>query len=146
MHTDTTLTDTPLTDDALLSLLCAFIEQRPGLDPRNYGDWRAYRNESADITRDLRDACQLLAVVEKRPSAWPHLRAELQHGRLTLAGNRLDYCVGQYWPTEYRAAACRVLAGALWAWYRGNGASTGDDIRRAARIDLGATLARRWFH
>src|SRR3990167_287401 len=30
----------------------------------------------------------------------------------------IDYCTGQYFPTEYRKAACAVLASALWAWTR----------------------------
>lgn len=30
----------------------------------------------------------------------------------------LEYCAGQYWPTEYRAAACAVLASALWSYKR----------------------------
>lgn len=31
---------------------------------------------------------------------------------------RIDYCAGQYWPTEFRAGACRVLSSALWNWQR----------------------------
>lgn len=31
---------------------------------------------------------------------------------------RIDYTVGQYWPTEFRAGACRVLSSALWNWQR----------------------------
>lgn len=30
----------------------------------------------------------------------------------------IDYCTGQYWCTEYRAAACAVLASALWEFTR----------------------------
>ena len=36
----------------------------------------------------------------------------------TYPRSELDYCTGQYWPTEYRAAACVVLASALWAYWR----------------------------
>jgi hypothetical protein len=32
----------------------------------------------------------------------------------------LDYCTGQYFPTEYRRAACAVLASALWSAKRDN--------------------------
>lgn len=31
---------------------------------------------------------------------------------------RIEYCAGQYWCTEYRAAACAVLASALWTYTR----------------------------
>ena len=33
---------------------------------------------------------------------------------------RIDYCAGQYYPTEYRAGVCRALASALWNWQREN--------------------------
>lgn len=85
----------------------------------------------------------------------------------------LDYCTGQYWPTEYRKAACAVLASAIWDWMRehcmpapmarhasdtrdcyiwknasGRSAivSAGDYLRAAARREFGATIARRWFN
>lgn len=67
---------------------------------------------------------------------------------------RLKYCTGQYWPTEYRAAACAVLASALWAYWRDccpddeaarRGLSPGSWVRCTARRELGAPLARRWF-
>lgn len=31
---------------------------------------------------------------------------------------KIDYCTGQYWPTEYRAAVCSVAASTLWDWVR----------------------------
>ena len=49
------------TRDTLLAMLQAYAAQRPGLDPRNYGDWANYRREAPQITRDLTD-CQLLLV------------------------------------------------------------------------------------
>lgn len=30
----------------------------------------------------------------------------------------IDYCTGQYWPTEYRRAVCAVLASAIWDYWR----------------------------
>lgn len=118
------------TTSTILRMLREFAEQRPGLDPCNYishgaddAGRAAYRAERRAITRQLDDARELIALVSMTPSAiGPHLLAELQHGRLTLEprgdGWRLDYCTGQYWPTEYRAAVSRVLASALWAMLR----------------------------
>jgi hypothetical protein len=81
----------------------------------------------------------------------------------------LDYCTGQYWPTEYRRAACAVLASALWAYkrdrcmpdpitrgdtptylLRGNGKSpdavnAGTWLRSSFRRDFGRGIANRWF-
>ena len=31
---------------------------------------------------------------------------------------RIDYCTGQYWPTEYRPAVCRLLSSVIWHWIR----------------------------
>lgn len=106
-----------------LRMLREFAEQRPGLDPRNYGDAASYRAEAKSITRQLDDARELIALASMTPdSVRPHLLAELQRGRLALEPNgdgwRLDFTACQYWPTEYRAAVCRVLSGALWAMLR----------------------------
>lgn len=138
----------------ILQVLRAFARQRPGLDFCNYGDVRAYRAESRDITRDLHHAETLLSAVQWRDSitADDILQAcsGAFSGRLTVTespGRRVtvDYCTGQYWPTEYRRAVCSVLSSVLWNYWRENGASTGDDIRREARRELGHAIARRWF-
>lgn len=164
--------------EQILAALHRWINQRPGLDPRNYGTdcngWSAYRSESRSITRDLHDARQLLAAVSWRTSIGAKaLKDALRHsysGRLTWNGESLDYCTGQYWPTEFRRAVCAVLASALWAYARDNmpepvtkqygsasdhpmqtvqlydGLRAGDWLRRWARRELGARIARRWFN
>ncbi len=135
--------------DAILQALRDFAEQRPGLEFGNYGDVTSYRAESRAITRDLHHARQLLAAVMWRDSIGAdELEAQLS-GRLTWHGPEgLAYCTGQYFPVEYRAAVCRALASALWAYWRVNLGPdcTGHDIRREARRQLGASLARRWFN
>lgn len=125
---------------AILDALSAWIRQRPGLEYRNYAsDWRdtegrkAYFSELRRITRQLHDARELLAAVASRQSitADDLKRAfRAYSGRLTWTpdgngGGSLDYCTGQYWPTEYRAAACAVLASALWDYYRSDLKPTG---------------------
>jgi len=155
--------------DRILAALRAFAEQRPGMDPRNYGDWASYRSESRSITRDLHHARELLAYVQRSSMSAETLRASFDaySGRLTL-GERdgrmaLDYCTGQYFPTEYRRAVCAVLAAACWSYWRDecmpapdlnlttgertyDGKSAGDYLRACARRNLGATSARRWFN
>lgn len=113
-----------LTRAELLALLSSFINQRPGLEYANYRDATSYRSESRSITSDGHDARALLAAVAWRDSIDARLiREALQgSGRLTLSdAGRLDYCTGQYFPTEYRPAVCRILAGLLWDYWRENG-------------------------
>ena len=80
----------------------------------------------------------------------------------------LDYCTGQYWPTEYRRAACAVLASALWDRKREDmpapqgkltrkhgpfttehdnieGVTPGDWLRASFRLEFGRSIADRWF-
>jgi hypothetical protein len=159
---------------AIVDALDVWIRQRPGLEPGNYiRDWRdvdgrrAYRAESRSITRDLHQARAMLRYVELRPSiTGERLAAAFEGRRLSYTpGQGLDYTVGQYWPTEYRRAACGVLSSAIWDWLRDNmppgqlvhnsetgetferynGMRAGDWIRAAARRELGATIAGRWF-
>ena len=136
------------TIDTLTAALRAFIESRPGFDPANYaGAPDAYRADYRTTYRDLQDARELLRAVERSSMTAETLLREGLTRRLTWDGERgaLDYCTGQYYPTEYRAAACRALADALWAHYR-ESSSTGDSLRRTMRSLLGARLANRWFN
>jgi hypothetical protein len=103
-----------------------FINQRPGLDPRNYiSDWRdkegrrAYQSEARRIQNDGAKARQALELASAYPfNAQALLDATRAYsGRLQIVAKdseaayaiAIDYCTGQYWPTEYRAAAAAVL-------------------------------------
>lgn len=151
---------------ALIDALTAWINKRPGLDPRDYiRSWddkdgrAAYFSEARSITKDLHHARALLAYVSRRDSitAADIIQASRDSfsGRLTIEplndgeGFSLDYCVGQYWPTEYRRAVCAVLASAIWDRLREDlppeTEHKGDAIRNAARRELGRPLASRWF-
>jgi hypothetical protein len=138
----------------ILAALDTWIRQRPGLDYGNYGDVAAYRAEIRSIGRDLQDARELLRAVELSSMTAETLRGGFSaySGRLSWDGERLDYCTGQYWPTEYRRAVCAVLASALWDHYRDGfaasakpGESAGDAIRRCFRREYGRRIAARWF-
>lgn len=166
----------------ILAMLRAWVNQRPGLEFCNYGDVSAYRAELRQITKDRAHALELIRAVEWRDSitaeriiaAFPRAYS----GRLRLEKREkdgkwvLDYCTGQYWPTEYRKAVCAVLASALWDWAREecmpqpdrkpeacpcsrdhslhhhetyNGLRAGDWLRRFFRREFGVSIARRWF-
>jgi hypothetical protein len=135
-----------------LALLEKFVDQRPGLEFANYGDFRAYRNESAEITRDrsdfyelLRLASSLLSPAELEEKTAQHLRTS--SGRLTLEGDRLQYITGQYFPTEYRPAASRLLVSIIWNYFQADESlTTGHDIRKAIRRRLKSRrVARLYF-
>ena len=134
---------------AIVDALYQWIGQRPGLDYGNYGDPKSYRSEVRGITAQLHDARDLLRFVAQSPSITADDLKEAFgrgfSGRLSWNGTKLDYCTGQYWPTEYRAAVCGVLANALWAYFR-EPESTGDSIRAAARRNFGRGIQSRWFN
>ena len=133
----------------MLRALDAWVRQRPGMDPGNY-DRAGYRSDSRAITRDLHDYRTLAAAVARSSidakalaDAFPRAFS----GRLTWDGKRLDYCTGQYWPTEYRKAACAGLAQALWTYHAADYApGAGAEIRKAFRRMFGRGIASRWFN
>jgi hypothetical protein len=151
----------------ILAALDAWIRQRPGLDYGNYGDWTAYRSEVRSIGKDLQHARALLRYVEWHDSITAQMiLTAAQSGRLSIVvdGNkvRVDYCTGQYWPTEYRPAVCRLLSSVIWHWISDNARSAdvakmpqygcmagivnqGAYIRKTASRELGTSIARRWF-
>lgn len=167
--------------EQILAALRAHIESRPGIEPGNYASWRDYRSESRAVTRDLHTARRLLGEVGRHESIGEaELRAAFRafSGRLTLTDRpdgsvAIDYCTGQYYPTEYRKAACAVLASALWDWMRDHcmpapqdqtvyagrsapaplapkvtydGKSAGDWLRSAFRREFGRSIADRYFN
>lgn len=174
---------------AIMAALDKFAEQRPGLDFGNYGDVSAYRAESRSITRDLHHYRELARYVERHDSITADMllaATRAYSGRLTLNDCRatyddgsvyyvfsVSYCTGQYFPTEYRRAACAVLASALWYWTREHAmpepimlgedrlyptterarrtgdwrksVSAGDWLRGHFRQEFGRHIASRWF-
>lgn len=171
---------------AIVTALHTWINQRPGMDPRNY-DRAGYLADLRKVQRQRRDAQTLLAAVELANINADALIAAFPRafsGRLTLItssrdGKRLrredwflDYTTGQYWCTEYRAAACAVLASALWEYAREHvmpenwglrdgdrvyppnadkpwplsaHVSAGDWLRAHFRSQFGRGIASRWF-
>lgn len=147
--------------EQILAGLRAFARQRSGMDCRNYGDYKSYRAESRQVTHDLADAELLLRAVAWRDSitAEQLLAAarSAYSGRLNIEPQpdgriRIEYCTGQYFPTEYRRAVCAVLASALWANVRDSipnegrdGKSPGELMRAYFRREFGRRLGSRYF-
>lgn len=149
-----------ITRETLLSMLRRFVQQRPGFEPANYAGYVAgYRADNRMVQRQLHDARLLLSAVDGSSMPVETLIEGFRafSGRLTLEArpdgkHALDYCAGQYYCTEYRAAVCAVLAAALWSYHRDDYAaaargqeSPGDAIRRRFRERFGRGVARRWF-
>lgn len=139
-----------------LASLHSFASQRPGLDFANYGDLRTYRAECRAITRDLHDFRTLARFVEMSGISSEELVAASKSaycGRLSFVEREdkvgVDYCTGQYFPTEYRRAACAVLAAALWSYHRADipkdAEKPGDLIRAKFRRMFGPRIQKRWF-
>jgi len=100
---------------ALVALI-DYAAQRPGLEPCNYGNWQSYKTEANEISRQWRTIGQLLdaadhhqitdaQVIEASEWCWS--------GRYTWDGNSWDYCTGQYYCVEYRAAVIAILRAVL---------------------------------
>lgn len=163
----------------ILAALRAFVAQRSGIDYGNYGERSAFMSDYRPILREGREARTLLRSVELRDSITPQdiiaASERAFSGRLTFTFNDsvtgaprengsvgVSYCTGQYFPTEYRAAACAVLAACLWAYFRANmptpdaadrdgnptyaGRSAGEYIRWKARQEFGRGIQSRWFN
>lgn len=147
----------------IVAALDAFIRQRPGLEFGNYGDVSSYRSEVRSIGKDLQHARALLRYVEWHDSITADMILNAaRSGRLSIVvdGNkvRVDYCTGQYWPTEYRPAVCRLLSSVIWDWMRENAPidagpidkfsnlqNVGSWIRKQASREFGTSIAHRWF-
>ena len=141
--------------ETILNALEDFARQRPGLDPHNY-DRAGYRADSRAITQQFHDAMELLNAVRRRSIDETQLREAFNafSGRLQLVEKAgvlqgLDYCTGQYFPTEYRAAVCAVLRSALWGYWRSDVPSDVEDKRtvilRQAKLAVSRGVFNRWF-
>ena len=137
----------------VLHALESYAKQRPGLDFANYGDVSAYRSESRSITKDLHNVLELLSAVSWRDSITGDdiIKASESafSGRLSLIADgeslRIEYCTGQYFPTEYRRAVCAVLSRVLWQYWASD-LDTGDQVRKAARDNLSRSVTTGYFN
>ena len=144
----------------IINALYTFANKRPGLEPRDYirrwddSEGRAtYRAESRNITKDLNHARALLRRLELSGITAEEIieaSKEAFSGRLTISATddgivKVSYCVGQYFPTEYRKAVASVCARALWSYWRED-SKTADSIRQLARREFPRAIARAYFN
>jgi hypothetical protein len=139
----------------ILKALSDFANQKPRLEFGNYGDAATYRAEMRAITKDLHHVRHLLRAVELRESITAQSLVTAADnafsGRLTIYGDyenggvRIDYCTGQYFPTEYRKAVAAVLSRALWNYWASD-ATDAQRIRNTARANLPRAIATAYFN
>ena len=152
----------------IIAALRKWIAQRPGLEFGNYGDVSSYRAEMRSIGRDLQHARAMVNYVAWHDSITAEMILDAAgSGRLSIVVRddgtvAIDYCTGQYWPTEYRPAVCRLLSSVVWDWISANASTLdiakmpqhgcmagivnqGDYIRKTASRELGTSIAQRWF-
>lgn len=136
-----------MTKENILALVSAFIEARPGFDWRNYHGAPAsiYRADYAVALRGLHDGRALLRACALSGVTAATLTDALSDARrLTLTADGLEFTPCQYPPTEYRAAACRALADALYLHYLADAADRAGALRTLRNV-LGARLVARWL-
>ncbi len=136
--------------------LTKFVNQRPGLDYANYGDSKSYNAESREITRDRNDYFELLSFAFIRVDNFEEkLKFNLSNssGRLILKDGQLEYCTGQYFPTEYRPAANRILSQLIFNSYRDEQKTNepnpvykdGHEIRKAIKRNVSRRVYKNYF-
>jgi hypothetical protein len=132
--------------------LLSFVNQRPGFDFANYGrdGVKYYRADMREATNDRADFLELysFAAAKLGTDIQGAILSELDKGgRLCLVCGSIEYHTGQYFPTEYRAAACRLMANILWAYVRSNYAfGTGDEIRKYFRRNFSRRICKNYFN
>lgn len=91
--------------EAQYQALEAFIKQRPGFCSYNYSTRAQYEQDARPVRKQKTEALRLLACAKARG-----LDLTTTSGRLTISERgEVDYITGQYFPTEYRRAALRLL-------------------------------------
>jgi hypothetical protein len=137
----------------MLNALERHINRRSGLEAQDYaGNRAALRADRREIARDGSDCRAMLRYLRRcyqlQAETVSQAIREGYGGRVAYdaQNQRIDFTPGQYWPTEYRAAAASVLAKALYLHItRGVSESRVHVGRMYAERELGRGIARRWF-
>lgn len=128
--------------DALL----AFVWQRPGMEPGNYASFRDYRRESRQVSQDLRDVRALVGMARCLIPAYILTAPTTSRLSWNAARGRWEYTTGQYFATEYRRAAARILVNRIVAdWMTRHPGVTWPQAREWARVAFGRRIAARYF-
>ena len=144
-------TPSTITKDDILDDLLRFVNRRTGINIRDYAKScadkdgvSAFRTTYREILRDGRDARKLIRACRYLVPFGILLLQGRTRDRLTYTDRGWDYCAGQYWCTEYRAAACRYLSRCYRDALMSQG-MTGEQVKQRAKRELGIGIVRRWF-
>jgi len=145
------------------NLLWDFAHKRPGFDLANYGGgrdgFRYYRQDYRTALNDLHAFHELFYLAQRRHGSnfaeAVHRELLRTSGRLTISeynSEKLQYITGQYFPTEFRGAACRILVSIIWDDFRDERNAAGElvykdghAIRKAIKASLRSRNAKSWF-
>ena len=109
------------TDLGKYPVLCAIVDyaaQNAGLEWGNYAttnykeSYAAYDRERRKIGRDwdrVKQAIKQLYWVNGTDADILAAMPSAYSGRLAWINGKVEYCTGQYWPTEYRQAVAAVI-------------------------------------
>lgn len=156
MDTQQTPTSPQAIKDQILEALGKHIAQRSGIDCRDYcSSWSdkdgraAFMQDYRGMLKDGKEARELMRYVSLKHSitADDILKHCTKNDRLSynIEKNRFEYVTGQYFPTEYRSAACRLLVATIRSYYFEQGYKW-EEITKILKGDLGRGLFNRWFN
>ena len=145
---------------SLLQQLTEFANQRPQIEWAAYGDQYYIGRDRAKVTRQLADYRVLSARVGQliyggflSDDKIRDASNSAFSGRLQFTDRGIQYCTGQHWSVEYRAAACAVLASVLKDYELERLSQTVDDWKKKGEImrenfrrQFGRGIASRWFN
>lgn len=151
----TQTTPQTISKDQILEALNKHIAQRSGINCRDYySSWSdkdgraAFMQDYRGMLKDGRDARHLMRYVSLKSgiSADDILRHCTKNDRLSYNAekNCFEYITGQYFPTEYRSAACRLLVATIRSYYFNQGYKW-DQIAKILKGDLGRGIFNRWL-
>lgn len=125
----------------LLDDLTNFVMTRPRFEPELFGCYADYKREWRESLRDRDDALRMIRFIENHESIT--FKDIVQHfgSRLRYVENELDYIPNQYYPAEYRAAACSMLSNIIFTWMIG----CSYNPKSFAKKVFGKSLGVRWF-
>ena len=136
--------------DAVKTLV-SFATQRPGLSFEDYGSGYWYRKDQREVVKDLHDFWELMGLAGTYvENLNDKLRITLMNssGRLTMNEQGvIQYCTGQYFPTEYRPAACQILSRLIWTRFCDRYPDyTGTEIRKAIKKITSLRVYKNYFN
>lgn len=134
----------------ILKALHSFVNQRPGFELNMYDSMSSYRSDYRKTLQAKHDFAIMMSFVKSSPITADNILYASENafmGRLSITIEKdditLDYTAGQSFPTEYRNAACAVLAYAMHQYWRDSGQLP---IWNTAVDLFGKGLSGRWFN